>query len=138
MNYLVNELILAFVFGVALYGVMYHYLGTEISCEFPYAELNISSGENLSYNGSIKNIGSKDIKLRFSAEGLNHISIAFIPKSTSIRMGEIKPIIIQINGTGANSDNYKGWIYIRKGNTQEVLERIPITIHVKKSSGISC
>ncbi len=143
MNSLGNELTLAFCISLILLGVMYYLLGAEISYEPQYVELNVSLGENTIYNGTIRNIGSQDVDVRFSAEGIpeegvNHIAINFDPSSPQIERGTAKLIHIYIDTTGALPGDYKGLIYIwnnktkKNNNAQDVLEKIPITIQVKE------
>jgi hypothetical protein len=142
------NIILFVILSGAIWILSYYSLGNEIFYEPQYAELNVSLGEDTIYNGTIKNIGSQDVDVRFSAEGIpaagiNHIAINFDPPSTQIERGKIRLIHIQINTTDALPGDYKGLIYIwnnkskNNSNAQDVLEKIPITIQVKNSSEIS-
>jgi len=109
----------------------------EISYEPHYLEMNMSLGDSPTFYGTIKNIGSKDVNVRCSAEGINHIAISFDPLSAIIKKRTAIPIKISINTTDATTGDYKGLFYIWNNNhkdSQDVLERIPLTIQVKNSS----
>jgi hypothetical protein len=136
------------ILGMVIWISSYYFLGNEISYEPRYAELNTTLGENLTYIGDIRNIGSQEVDVRFSAEGIpaegvNHIAINFDPSNTQIERGATKVIHIYINTTSALPGDQKGFIYIwdnknkNSNGIQDVLEKIPITIRVINSSKMS-
>jgi hypothetical protein len=136
------------ILGMAIWILSYYFLENEIFYEPLYAELNVSLGENTTYNGSIKNIGSQDVDVRFSAEGIpaegvNHIAINFDNASDQIEWDTTKPVHFHIDTTSAIPGDYKGFIYVwnnkskNNSNVQDVLEKIPITIRVINSSKMS-
>ena len=99
-----------------------------------YSEMNVPLEENSIFYGSIKNIGSQDVNVSCSAEGINQIGITFDPISSRVNQGNVKKIKIFINTIGAHPGGYKGWFYIWNNKTQETLEKIPLTISVNNSS----
>lgn len=114
-------------------------LDAEISYEPYYLEMNVTSGDNPTFHGAIKNIGSKDVNVRCSVEGLDRIAIGIDLPSPKIKKTTTTPINISVNTTNAAPGDYKGLFYIWNNNhknSQDVLERIPLTIQVKNSSKI--
>ncbi len=99
-------------FSYLIYVLMCLSLGTEIAYEPQFAEMNMVCNKNYSYNFLIKNIGSQDINLGFSAEGLNDIPITFNPARTCILCGDMKVIQLNISTTKEISGDYNGFICI--------------------------
>lgn len=139
---LVAGIILGFLVSYGYYLIIDNNLGAEISYEPHYLEMDMTLGDSPTFYGAIKNIGSKDVNVRCSAEGINHIAISFDPPSATIKKRTAIPIKISMNTTNATTGDYKGLFYIWNNNnnnnnnniSQNVLERIPLTIQIKNSS----
>lgn len=129
-----DELLLAYIGFILFIFIMFFTLETEISYEPHYMETNVPLGENFSYSVSIRNIGSDDVTLRYSAVGINPISISFNPESARIDPFNIAPMNIYIDTKESFPGDYQGVIYIWNDNTQEVLEKIPIIIKVNQTT----
>lgn len=127
-----DELIFAYIGCMLFIFIIFFSLRAEISYEPHYVEMNVPLGKNFTYYTSIRNIGSDNVTLRYSAIGINSIAIGFNPESAQINPGNITPMNICIDTKESLPGDYQGFIYIRNNDNQQILEKIPLTIKVRE------
>lgn len=108
-------------------------LESEIIYEPMYTEINMPIDDNLSFKGCIKNIGSEDVAVNCTVEGIKHISFVLSPPELTVMKGNGEFVTISVNTSGSIPGCYNGSLLIWNKDTKEVLEKIPITIQVKNS-----
>jgi hypothetical protein len=129
----INNIIIGLLLFMALEVIFFSSLVTEISFEPQYSEMIIPSGENFTYGIYIKNIGVGIVNVSCSVVGINQMGMCFHPQSVQIKRGDTESMNVSIDTVKAFPGDYQGLVYVQNDNNQEILEKIPITVKVKRS-----